>query len=499
METPTNQSVRDRDAGAPPIFDDPVLAGLSQAEAAYRDLRAREERQLAELRDAHTQLTSARESYRQVTQDLRAAQTELRLAEESRQATQAQLANALEYERQVTERLQTTEGKVEQGQREAERQRKRAERLTAAVQEFHRALFRGNLYELILKACLNISEATRGLYVTAKGEEKALRIRAAVGIEGYPDNPSSDFLKALCLKVLEDNNTFVGNNEADWASLPAPTSPHERFRNCIAAPVVLLKDLDGILIIADKTTGPFEEEDVETLLSVGDQAAVAVENSHLRQELQGAYLATITALADAVEAKDPYTHGHCQRVARYARLIAERMKLSDHEQSVVYYTALLHDVGKIAVSDGLLNKPGQLLPEERELVRSHARVGYDLIRKIPVLEEVGYGVLHHHEWWDGSGYPDGLAGDAIPIISRIVSVADAFGAMIDRRSYKEAFSEEQARAELQRCAGRQFDARVVEAFLSVLGTDALRKPDDEDEEWSLVPFFASSGDAREEL
>ena len=125
--------------------------------------------------------------------------------------------------------------------------------------------------------------------------------------------------------------------------------------------MVLLYDLDGVLIAADKMNGDFHEDDVETLVAVGDQASVVLENSRLRREVQSAYLGTITALADAVEAKDPYTHGHCERVARFAQRVAEELDVSERDRSVVFCAALLHDVGKIAVSDGILNKPGELL------------------------------------------------------------------------------------------------------------------------------------------
>jgi HD-GYP domain-containing protein (c-di-GMP phosphodiesterase class II) len=191
-----------------------------------------------------------------------------------------------------------------------------------------------------------------------------------------------------------------------------------------------------------------------------------------------------------VEAKDPYTHGHCEMASRYARLVGERLGLPAYEQAVVCYSALLHDVGKIAVSDGVLNKPGPLLPEERELMRAHVRVGHDLLLAVPALGPVADIVLHHHEWYDGRGYPDGLRGEQIPMAARIVAAVDAYCAMVTRRSYKEAYTDAHARAELIQGAGTQFDPRVVEALLAVLddprGTDG---DDDYDAECGLLPEF----------
>jgi putative nucleotidyltransferase with HDIG domain len=200
----------------------------------------------------------------------------------------------------------------------------------------------------------------------------------------------------------------------------------------------------------------------------------------------------VSTLADAVEAKDPYTHGHCEEVSRYARLTASRLGLDEKTVSLACYSALLHDIGKIAVSDGVLNKPGPLLPEEVELVRSHVRVGHDLLRGVPGLDAVARVVLHHHERWDGAGYPDGLAGDEIPICSRIVGVVDSFCAMRDRRAYKESMAASAARDELRRCAGAQFDPAVVAAFLAVLDTPAAADADDDfDAECGLLPGLLS--------
>jgi HD-GYP domain-containing protein (c-di-GMP phosphodiesterase class II) len=173
-------------------------------------------------------------------------------------------------------------------------------------------------------------------------------------------------------------------------------------------------------------------------------------------------------LADTVVAKDPYIHGHCQQVSRYARRAAEYLGLCDPDKRVTCYSALLHDVGKIGVSDGVLNKPGPLMAEERKLVEAHVRIGHDILNNIPALRDVASAVLYHHEWFDGSGYPDGLSGEQIPIASRIVCAVDAYCAMLDKRSYKESLTPEFARAELERCAGTQFDPDVVTAVLAAI-------------------------------
>lgn len=178
--------------------------------------------------------------------------------------------------------------------------------------------------------------------------------------------------------------------------------------------------------------------------------------------------AIIALLAECVERQDPYTRDHGEQVSQYARVAAERLALTDEEKHVACCAALLHDVGKVGVSASVLNKPGPLLPEERAHVEMHVRIGYEMLREIPALEDVAEAVLYHHERFDGSGYPEGLAGEQIPIASRIVAVVDAYCAMLDRRSYKEPWSAARARSELLRCSGTQFDPVVVRAVLGAI-------------------------------
>ncbi len=409
-------------------------------------------------------------------------------AEQDRAAVQRLEAELKHVQAQV----QAAEAAATAAQQQADHQLRHVDYLRGELKTIHQAVFTGNIYGLILKVCLTLTGATRGLYITASGEADHLRVRAAVDMDGYPLNPPSPRIEALCRHVLTDNTTFMCSDETG-PTLSQPSRPAEEFRNCLVAPVVLLRNFDGIVLLADKAGGDFSHTDVETILNVGDQSAVAVENDRLRIELQHAYLSTVTMLADTMEAKDPYTQGHCEQVSRLARITAERLELSDQDCAVVCYAALLHDIGKIGVSDGVLNKSGPLMPEERELMRAHVRVGHDLVAKVPALEPISEAVLHHHEYYDGSGYPDGLRGPAIPIAARVVSVVDAYCAMTTKRSYKDAYSDEYARAELRRCAGTQFDPQVVEVFLAVLERPEAQDLDDKEIECGLLPHRTAQG------
>lgn len=190
--------------------------------------------------------------------------------------------------------------------------------------------------------------------------------------------------------------------------------------------------------------------------------------------LQSASVSTIAALAEAVDVKDHYTHGHSESVAKYAVAAADQLRLSAEEKFNVRIAALLHDIGKIGMPDAILTNPGELSTEQRDIVRSHPSVGEKIVRQVPQLQRILPGILYHHERYDGKGYPSGLSGEKIPLIARIVCVADAFDAMTSNRPYREALSMQQAIAELRAGAGPQFDPKVVEALINWLESVELQ-------------------------
>ena len=345
---------------------------------------------------------------------------------------------------------------------------RRSAALLASVQAMHRALFSGGTAEHVLRASLDITEAERGYYVAE--ERGLLHVRAAVDVPASPGDRPTPFIAGITERVLASGEALHWLEDAPPEGLTP--AEDEQFREGVAVPVTIRGGSCAVIIALDRD-GRFHEEDVSNLLNVGSEAGVAVENARLRADLQRVYTATIAMLADTVSAKDPYTQGHCEQVSRYARVAAASLELSPEDQRVACYAALLHDVGKIGVSDGVLNKPGPLIAEERKLVEAHVRIGHDLVAGIPALTDVATAILHHHEWWDGTGYPEGLAGDDIPVASRIVAVVDAYCAMLDKRSYKESSTAAEARAELRRCAGTQFDPAIVEVVLEAIErTDA---------------------------
>ena len=197
-------------------------------------------------------------------------------------------------------------------------------------------------------------------------------------------------------------------------------------------------------------------------------AFTTIENARLHQEVADGYKSTIRALAASIEAKDPYTHGHSQRVTEYALLGAISLSMPQQELEILEYAGILHDIGKIGIPDRILVKPGSLTPEEWSIIRTHPVIGNNIIEGVTFLEESKKLVLHHHERYDGTGYPDGLSGDDIPFGARLLAVADSFDSMTSDRAYRTAMSIDVALNELSKQRGIQFCPIAVEAFVSGL-------------------------------
>ncbi|MGB3960409.1 MAG: HD-GYP domain-containing protein, partial [bacterium] len=184
--------------------------------------------------------------------------------------------------------------------------------------------------------------------------------------------------------------------------------------------------------------------------------------------MRNLYIQTIKAIVAAVDAKDSYTRGHSDRVREMSVAIARELKLPEGEQEVIEYMALLHDTGKIGVSEAILNKPGRLTEEEYQVIKDHPVIGARIVSEVDFFKKASTIVRHHHEWYNGEGYPDGLQGEEISLGARIIAVADAFDAMTSERPYRRARSVEEALAELKANVGKQFDPRVVEAFVRLM-------------------------------
>lgn len=297
--------------------------------------------------------------------------------------------------------------------------------------------------ELVLKA---------GLGMSAELQARTGRVR--------PDGtPMGEVIRTGKPVVVEDL-------AADGSGLHLPYYAVE-VQALAVVPVKVGGRILGTLKIYSPTARRWSEEEVGYLTTIASQAGLALENARIYSELRRHYNSAVLALASALEAKDAYTRGHSLRVARLSRACARMLGLDAKEQEQVYLAGLLHDVGKIGVSEDILFKPGPLTVEERREMQGHPVKGAGILEPAGFPKAVVAAVRHHHEDYGGGGYPAGLAGEEIPILARIIRVADAYDAMMSSRPYREAQTARRAGEELRQCTGRQFDPRVIEAFLVI--------------------------------
>jgi HD-GYP domain-containing protein (c-di-GMP phosphodiesterase class II) len=240
-------------------------------------------------------------------------------------------------------------------------------------------------------------------------------------------------------------------------------------RSILAVPLIVSGKFVGVIEVINKSDGSdFTDTDLDMMTPVASIAAIAIENARLRDEVTEACKMTIKALAATIDAKDPYTRGHSQRVMEYALIGACFLKLPKDEIAAIEYGAILHDTGKIGIPDNILNKAGPLNIEERKIMIQHPVIGANIIKDIPFLDKAREFVLHHHERFDGQGYPGKIAPHQTTIGTWLIAVADTFDSMTTNRAYRLALSRDQAISELIRYSGKQFCPAAVNAFISAL-------------------------------
>jgi len=269
--------------------------------------------------------------------------------------------------------------------------------------------------------------------------------------------------------VAKEKKPLVLIDGIDDPRFSKSKSNKERVKDAVSVPIMLGTKVVGVInLTATKKKHPFTGRDLEFLTTLANQAAGAVYNAQIFEELRNNYFSTIQALAEAIDAKDPYTHGHSARVAEYAIMVAKEAGMTLEEMESLQAAAYLHDIGKIGIPEAILTKPGRLTTEEYQIIRTHPEIGARILAPVSFKGNVVPIVRHHHERVDGEGYPDKLKGKKIPFEARILAVADSFDAMTSLRAYRPPRDFESAKAELKRCAGEQFDKEVVELFLKAI-------------------------------
>jgi HD-GYP domain-containing protein (c-di-GMP phosphodiesterase class II) len=266
-------------------------------------------------------------------------------------------------------------------------------------------------------------------------------------------------------ELADGREAVIANECQDSADLKALVPG---VSNMILVPLRQGKKLYGVIAAFNKNDDvEFYSTDVKLVSSVSGTIAVFVENTHLYDDLQQLMLGTVKALVSSIDAKDPYTCGHSERVAALSRRLGQQMGLPREDVDRIYLAGLLHDIGKIGVPEVILLKNGRLDPAEFDTMKTHPTIGARILAGVRELSGVIPGVLYHHERLDGRGYPKGLAPEAVPLDSRIIGLADAFDAMTSNRVYRPALPLEQVEMEIRRNTGTQFDVRCVDALMEL--------------------------------
>ncbi len=327
-----------------------------------------------------------------------------------------------------------------------------------------------------IEAAMSLTGTEAGSLLLMDSESGELYFEVALG-------EKSGFLKKIRIKTGQGIAGWVAEHREPVISTDVTNDPKffdgvdlvSKFqtRDMLCVPVLMQGRLLGVIQAINKLDGVFGQDDMDVLMSLGNLVAIAINNANMYQEQRELLLSTIETLAEIIEKRDSYTGGHTHRVRKYCLAIGRMLGLPLSELNVLDLAAALHDIGKIGIRDGVLLKKGSLTMDEFNEMTKHTSYGVEIIAHIGRFKEVMPHVKSHHERLDGTGYPEKISGEEIPLLARIIAVADAFDAMTTNRPYRERRTKEVALEELRECSGTQFDAKIVDAFIHAWDNDTF--------------------------
>ncbi|GEM_PF-1278937 len=342
--------------------------------------------------------------------------------------------------------------------------------------------FNGEFIEL-MRRVLKISE-TDGVIIGIKSspQENTIKINLITQKDEKELTREINQLEGIEPYILEIEREIETNKK----SLLSKEERKLGIEYIYGMPLTVFSEILGYVIFFRKKDKPLKEENKKFIKNVAKSIAVAVEIKHLINNLEKQlkrekelFDKVLKSLIRGIEIRDSYTRGHSERVAYFSKRIAQEMGLSEEEVNKIYTAALLHDIGKIGIPDSILLKPGRLTEREYEIIKLHPILSYELLKNLDFLEGALNGIKYHHERWDGSGYPEGLKGEEIPLSARIIAVADSFDAMTSERIYRKAREKREAVKEIKRLSGKAYDPKVVENALHILLNEEPPKPEEE--------------------
>jgi HD-GYP domain-containing protein (c-di-GMP phosphodiesterase class II) len=327
--------------------------------------------------------------------------------------------------------------------------------------------------EFFKQACLDVLDVVgvKGMGVALNTDNNHRQEPVLYGALSLPPGVVHQLARQLLPVLCQRKSPLLIN---DLAKDRTFSNLGEYAHQLLAVPLQRQEVVLGCLFALDKLSGDFDSQDSKLLSSIANESAIYLENVNLFEDMQDLNMGLLHSLTSAVDAKDAYTCGHSERVAMLARQVTIEAGITEIAPERIYMAGLLHDVGKIGVPESVLQKTGRLTPEEFDQMKKHPQIGGRILRDIKQIRDIIPGVLYHHERYDGRGYPEGRIGEDIPIMGRIICLADCFDAMTSNRTYRKALPLEVAMTEIRRCSGTQFDPGLTEAFLRI-GAENFRK------------------------
>ncbi|MBI4230600.1 MAG: HD domain-containing protein, partial [Planctomycetes bacterium] len=347
--------------------------------------------------------------------------------------------------------------------------------LYRVAHEISRADDPGNLFNALIDTVLEVTGATRGAVILPR--DGGIEIAAARGT-GVKADAHLMISRTITGETLQKGHSVLsGNAMADDRFGAGQSVILQKLRSVLCVPIESHERVLGAIYLDSAgMVEAFGERHLELVAAVGRQAGIALQRLRLIRDLENRVFGTVRSLVAALEAKDRYTRGHSERVGAFSLQIAHALDVPHDLWADIRLAGVLHDIGKIGIPEQILNKPAQLTDEEYALVKNHPSAGGKILEGIAGFETVRDGVRLHHERWDGKGYPEGRAGDATPLVARIVGIADAYDTMAYKRVYRDAVPKEAIVAEVRRCSGAQFDPAVAEAVCRLIEEERLTSP-----------------------
>lgn len=329
----------------------------------------------------------------------------------------------------------------------------------------------GMSLDKILAQCVEITqvlmETKTCILRLVDGPQKTLICRASSGLN-HACLTELKIGEGICGKAAESQHPIIIRDLENYRGIKNnDLIKKEGIRSVVCVPILLKNELLGTLAVLDKRLDAFTKDDCNLLLCFANHVAILIDNVRSHKEVFESYIDTIKSLVSTIEARDSYTRGHSEKVTKFALDIANAMGMSDENKIILTYSGRLHDIGKIGIADSILNKPGPLTVIERAEMQLHPLKAVQMLSSLKFLGSGIPAIRHHHERYDGRGYPDGLKGKDIPLLARILSCADSFDAMTSDRAYRPRKDIKEALLDIKANREKQFDPEVADIFIDI--------------------------------